>query len=321
MFLVDSFAVSSTKSGSGHPPQPALKRAMVESQSGFAHRLIAYYERKTAAILERYGPGPRVHYHTGILDGPVSLGASIQDLRQTLVAAQEDMLLCAAKAWRASSSLCGDVLDVGCGLGGGAIFWAQEFGARVTAVTCVPSHIDLVARFAAEAGVGERVWPLLCDAVEVPGEERFDGAVAVDSSGYLPRGPWLRRVASLLRPGGHVFIIDCFLGRSAYEVPFNRYWHTRIGTLDEYLAAARDAGLRTESVEDISLRTEHFWSTTVALIEAEAREAKAACAKTAYREASIRAHNLVRQGLVDGGLRYALIGFSKNGGSLSPGRL
>ena len=132
------------------------------------------------------------------------------------------MLRDAAEVWDASQSLSGDILDVGCGLGGGSIFWAQEFGAQVTAVTCVPSHADHVARFAAEAGVGQQVEPLVCDAAEFPGENRFDAAVAVDSSGYLPRRDWLNRMASLLRPGGSVFIIDCFLEDPKYAGPLQQ---------------------------------------------------------------------------------------------------
>ena len=276
--------------------------------------LVTYYDSKTRGILERYGPGPRVHYHTGLIDEPALPHSSTQELRQSLVVAQERVLYHAAQAWGASSTLCGDVLDVGCGLGGGAIFWAQEFGAQVTAVTCVASHVDFVARFATQAGVRSRVQPLLCDALEVPGEECFDAAVAIDSSGYLERTSWLKRTASLLRPRGRVFIIDCFLARPEYEEPFNSYWHTRIGTMDEYLTAAQGAGLRVESVQDISRRTEHFWATTVALMESEARDRTSGPAEMARREESVRAHTLVRQGLVDEGLRYALMSFSKERG-------
>ncbi len=262
--------------------------------------------------MERYGPGPRVHYHTGLADEPALPGSSVEGLRQSLVAAQERLLYHAAGIWDAASTLSGDVLDVGCGLGGGAIFWAQEFGAQVTAVTCVASHVDLVARFAAQAGVQLQIQPLLCDALEVPGESCFDAAVAVDSSGYLARVPWLRRVASLLRPGGHIFIVDCFLAHPEYEEPFNDYWHTRIGTIAEYLAAAREAGLRVESVDDISLRTVHFWTTTLALMEEEGREKSLTSTEMTRHRASVQAHTLVRQGLANQGLRYALMSFSKD---------
>ena len=94
----------------------------------------------------------------------------------------------------------------------------------MTALTCVPSHADLVSTFAAEAGVASQVEPLVCDAVEAPGENRFDAAVAVDSSGYLRRHDWLHRMSSLLRPGGSVFIIDCFLEDPKYADLFNSHW-------------------------------------------------------------------------------------------------
>jgi SAM-dependent methyltransferase len=164
--------------------------------------VVAHFERKTQAILQRYGPGPRVHYHAGLVDEPPSQDASGHALRRQLVEAQERVLSLAAGLWDASSTLCVDVLDVGCGLGGGAIFWAQEFGARVTAVTCVPSHVDWVARFAARGGVASRVQALLCDASQVPGENRFDAAVAFETACYLARKQWFPRIASLLRPGG-----------------------------------------------------------------------------------------------------------------------
>src|SRR5262249_35789582 len=141
---------------------------------------------------------------------------------------------------------------------------------------------------------------------------RFDAAVAVDSSGYLPRKEWFRRLASLLRSGGRVFIIYCFLGQPGCEELFNRYWHTRIGIIDEYFAAAQQAGLRATSLEDISHRTEHFWTTTLAFMQAEARENKLSYDAATRREASIRAHSLVRRGLADGSLRYALMSFCKD---------
>src|ERR1700730_352108 len=115
---------------------PSSVASLVSTQQA-----VAFYERKTQDILKRYGPGPRVHYHTGLVDQPPSIGASSEELHRELVAAQERTLEYAAEVWDAASSLSGDVLDVGCGLGGGTIFWTQKFGANVTAVTNAPSHI------------------------------------------------------------------------------------------------------------------------------------------------------------------------------------
>ena len=274
--------------------------------------IVAYYEPKTEELLRRYGPGPRLHYHTGIVDEPVPLDMSAADLRRHIVIAQERLLHHAAKVWQAETALRHQVLDVGCGLGGGALFWSQEFGARVTAVTCVPSHVDWVARFAAKAGVASQVHPLLCDAVEIPGENCFDAAVAIDSCCHMPRKELFLRLSKVLRPRARLFVTDCFLVRADYGELFNRHWHVRLGSIEEYQAAARQAGLQEEFFEDISHRVEYFWAMTLALIKAEV-EGKVLADKeaTKFTEA-LQTHRLVQRGLSDGGFCYALMSFRKS---------
>ena len=56
----------------------------------------------------------------------------------------------------------------------------------------------------------------------------------------------------------------------------------------------------------------HFWTTTLALIDAESASADDG-ARSRYA-ASFKAHRLVRDGLCDGGLRYAMLGFTKSAG-------
>jgi SAM-dependent methyltransferase len=270
-----------------------------------------YYESKTQTIIRRYGPGPRIHYHTGIVDEFCSIERSTEVLRQELVASQERALCYAAACWRVQSTRFNDVIDMGCGLGGGSIFWAEKFGAYVTAVTNVPSHVEWVQIFAEQAGMGARVRPVFCDASQVPGERRFDAAIAVDTSSSLPRKAWFQRLAGLLRAGGHVFIYDCFLERSEYEHPFNRHWRAQIGTIAEYLAAARGAGFRLQLIDDISARTKHFWSMTLALVHSEARERMLSCHEFENLEESLHVHSLMREGLTGGGLRYVLLSFAK----------
>lgn len=270
-----------------------------------------FYDQKTRTVLRRYGPGPRVHYRTGFVD-ELNLSASAASLREELVASQERVLYHASEFWQLRLLPFRDVLDAGCGLGGGAIFWAQEFGAHVTAVTIAPSHVDLVTKFAAQAGVQSMVRPMLCDALTVPGENCFDAAVALDSSDTFPRAPWFRRLAALLRQHGHIFIYDCFLERSEYADPIDRHWCSQIGTLNEYLDAARDAGFRLERFEDVSHRTRDFWTLTIALAEAEARDNVLTSFELARHEESLKVHSLMREGLSDGGLRYALLSFVRD---------
>jgi tocopherol O-methyltransferase len=279
------------------------------SPQGATKSLVAFYESKTAAIISQYGPGPRVHYHTGILDVGPRIGASKEELRSRLLISQEHLLEYASECWRIKSMSFREILDVGCGLGGGAIFWAQKFGCEVTAVTIAPSHIDLVAAYAKQAGVGPLIRPLLCDAAAVPGKARYDAAVAIDSSSSFERRPWFRALHRLLRGGGHVFIFDCFLGRTEYEEPFNRHWCAQIGSVEEYLIAAQESGFRLKQIEDVSARASHFWSTTLALINEKAKQSRRNRSECGDLEESLRVHSLVRAALADGGLKHVLMSF------------
>jgi SAM-dependent methyltransferase len=252
-----------------------------------------------------------VHYRTGFVDKPV-LTALSAGLRQQIVASQERVLHHAAQFWRLRHGPFSDVLDAGCGLGGSALFWAQEFGARVTAATIAPSHVELVAKFAAQAGVASLVRPILCDALAVPGDNSFDAAVALDSSDSFPRAPWFQRLAALLRPHGRIFIYDCFLEQPEYAGPINGHWCAQIGTFDEYVSAAHAAGFRLGLFEDVSHRTRDFWTLTIALAEAEMREDELTSSERSRLRESQQVHSLVRQGLYDGGLRYALASFVRN---------
>jgi tocopherol O-methyltransferase len=252
-----------------------------------------------------------VHYRTGFVD-EASVPTLTAALRKQIVASQERVLTHAADFWQLRRLPFRDVLDAGCGLGGAAIFWAQEFGARVTAATIAPIHVDLVGRFAAQAGVGSLVHPLLSDVSAVPGESCYDAAVALDSSDTFPRARWFRRLSTLLRPGGRVFIYDCFLEQPEYAEPIDRHWCSQIGTFKEYLDAASEAGFRHELFEDVSHLTRHFWTLTIALAEAEAREDLLTPYERARHQESLQVHALMRRGLTEGGLRYALISFAKN---------
>jgi tocopherol O-methyltransferase len=272
--------------------------------------LRAFYESKTQAILRRYGPGPRVHYHTGLVDDEYIGEADPGRLRELLVLAQENLLRYAAKIWQIDSLAGREIIDVGCGLGGASLFLAQEFAARVTALTIIPSHAELVRRFAAQAGVSELVIPAIGDALEVQGENRFDAAIAIDSSSSFPRTRWFRRLATVLRLGGRVLIADCFLVDEKYEEPFNSHWCAQIGTLNEYLDAAQAAGFRAETIEDLSSQAENFWSLSLSLMRSEIRSCAVDASSNVRIAASRRMHALVRDGLANGGLRYVLVAFS-----------
>lgn len=221
--------------------------------------VIAWYEKKTESIIGKYGPGPRVHFHTGLVEPDATPAPNIDGLNRQLVQSQENLLLEAARFWNAESHLCGTVLDVGCGLGGSSIFLAQEYEAHVHALTNVPGHIPWISHFVDQAGVADRVEPILGDACAVPGEQVYDSVMAIESSCYLDRADWFRHLVERVQQGGRVFIADCYALSDEVREPFDRYWLTRIGTVEEYTSTAEEEGFKMDGLLDLTSRTARFW--------------------------------------------------------------
>lgn len=220
-----------------------------------------HYQAKTAAIIERYGPGPRVHYHIGLYRQPEvdpPTGAA-DKIRARIVEAQDRLLDYAALVWNASEAFGGSLLDVGCGLGGGTIYWAQRFPVRVTAITNVPEHAALTQAFAAEAGVADQVCAQATDIRDLSPAGTYSAAVAIESSCYIRRLDLFHRVGAVLGPGAVFGIEDIFLAQDSWRGTFDQYWKTRIGTIAEYQQAARQCGFALDQNADVTPQTAPFW--------------------------------------------------------------
>lgn len=257
----------------------------------------AYYRGKTDEILRKYGPGPRVHFHTGLVESRTQSATprSAEELRAAMVTAQEALLTHVRD--RSPTPIAGRVLDVGCGLGGGALFLAAQPGVvRVDAITIEPTHVAWTERFANACGLGERVRAHLCDAHEPPPSPPYDHVVAIESSCYLDRARWAERVSEALAPEGVVHVVDCFLGKPPGLAWFDRTWHTRLGTLDEYVEAFARVGLSSLVVEDLRLRAEPFWDLSLAWI--------ALAEPSASAERKTATHRRLRDALRSGEVRY-----------------
>ncbi|MCY0943180.1 MULTISPECIES: SAM-dependent methyltransferase [Streptomyces] len=230
-----------------------------------------YYSRKTQDILYKYGPGPRVHFHVGLFaDGAhpyttVAQGA----LKQRIVESQEAIVEHAARSWGAYEKPPRRLLDIGCGLGGTSLYWAQEHGTSVTGLTVAAEHVPIVTRFAAQAGVGDRVTPVLRDVHDLDDTHAYDAAYANESSGYTDRTRLFEVVARALRPGGWFGIQEHFVVRPEPRGFIDGYYRTRLGTREEYLAAAGAAGFELEQDEDVTDRVAEFWVQSMAWNTAE----------------------------------------------------
>jgi predicted O-methyltransferase YrrM len=271
-----------------------------------------YYHAKTAAIIERYGPGPRVHYHIGLFDDQgMPHGGTTQEIRTRIVGAQERMLVRAASIWDAATTFTGKLLDVGCGLGGGAIYWAQHFPVQVTALTNVAKHATVVRSFAVAAGVADRVRTLVTDVAGLRTASGYAAAVAMESSCYISRPVLFDRVAAALEPGGIFGIEDIFLTRPASARAFDQYWRTRIGTVCEYKQAAEGAGLLLDRNTEVTASTIEFWLHSMEWARARLEDSAIAPAPRERLLRSIRWHGTFLQGWRDGAYEVRILRFRK----------
>lgn len=231
-----------------------------------------YYDDKTAKLVRKYGPGPRIHYHVGYYPSSemplYAPDVTPDDIRGSIRRHQEGLLRYAAKIWDAEQRLSGKILDVGCGLGGGSLFWAQEYGADVTSVTNAPEHAPMVEGFAQECGVDGRVRTLVCDAMHLPAGGSYDAAVAIESSGYFNRPVWFERLARALRPGASVCIEEVFITRPRGADVWAEYFYTKPATVLDYAEAAKAAGFELVDDVDATSETFPFWEESVAWTKA-----------------------------------------------------
>lgn len=102
------------------------------------------------------------------------------------------------------------LLDVGCGLGGPARYFAQRFGCRVSGVDLTGPFIDAGQRLTALLGLKEQVDLRVGDAQELPyDDESFDGAYAQHVTMNVPDRPALFASAfRVLRPGGFLAVTE-----------------------------------------------------------------------------------------------------------------
>jgi cyclopropane fatty-acyl-phospholipid synthase-like methyltransferase len=111
------------------------------------------------------------------------------------------------------------VLDAGCGVGGSAVWLAQERGARVDGVNINEMQVENARRGAAERGV-EDVEFHVADYTDVPFDDgTFDVVWAVESVCHTDdEHAFLQEAKRVLRDDGVLVVADGFLGKPRGEM-------------------------------------------------------------------------------------------------------
>lgn len=161
------------------------------------------------------------------------------------------------------------ILDVGCGVGGTALWLAETFNVQVVGVNIACGQIDRARRYARERAL-EHVVTFECKDFLETGfpDDRFDVVWAQESILHTSqKRAVLKEVYRLLKPGGRLIVEDLFISRQPSSVKENRLLKSiysnclipDLVTSEEFVASAAEAGFVEITMEDISARVKRSY--------------------------------------------------------------
>ncbi len=162
------------------------------------------------------------------------------------------------------------VLDIGCGLGGSALWLADQFHCDVTGITISPVQARMAGAKARARGLSDRVQFQVQDANQwQPERASVDVIWIMESSEHFRDKPgFFERCARALKPGG-VLAVCAWLRRdgplreneqSLVNTIAEAMLSASLGSLSDYRQWMCDAGLTVTAADDITRNVEPTWS-------------------------------------------------------------
>ena len=165
------------------------------------------------------------------------------------------------------------ILDVGCGLGGTAIYLHKKLGGQVTGVTISPRQIQIGNELALSRGADVRL--VLMDAETLTLDGSFDVVLSVEAISHLSRkADCFRSMARLLKAGGKLVIVDWFRSHTASPKQEREFLHPieramlvpKLELPSVYMKHVTEMGVKVIEFEDLSAKVQKTWDLAIDLI-------------------------------------------------------
>jgi len=161
------------------------------------------------------------------------------------------------------------VLDIGCGLGGSALWLADTYDCSVTGLTISPVQARMATKKAKAKGVGDRVRFEVTDAnAWQPHPESVDVVWIMESSEHFQdKKDFFARCAAALKPGGVLAVCAWLRGEQSTPEQHQELVATigeamlsaSLDTLSQYAAWMRETNLQVECAIDITKHVAPTW--------------------------------------------------------------
>ena len=145
------------------------------------------------------------------------------------------------------------VLDIGCGIGGAARFFAHRFGCRVTGVDLTPEYVETARMLTARLGLADRVDFQVGSALSLPfADGGFDAACLLHvGMNIADKHALAAEACRVLKQGGKFAVYDIMQignGAIAYPMPWAANSATSfLAAPEDYRAAFAAAGFEIVS--------------------------------------------------------------------------
>jgi len=159
------------------------------------------------------------------------------------------------------------VLDIGCGIGGSALWLADQYECRVTGLTISPVQARMATKKAKSKGLANRVKFLVTDAnTWQPQPESVDVVWIMESSEHFEnKKNFFARCACALKPDGVLAVCAWLRGEQSEREQqlvaaiAEAMFSASLDTLGQYAAWMREANLEVETALDITQNVAPTW--------------------------------------------------------------
>ena len=207
------------------------------------------------------------------------------------------------------------VLDVGCGIGGPALWLARNLSCSVLGITISPVQARMAAEKARAEGSDSLARFEVGDANRLQfGAESFDVVWVIECSEHLAdKARSIESCARVLKPGG-VLALCAWLGADPHARPEHARLVAsvcrgmlcpRLASMRDYTSWMRASGFARIEAEDITRRVEGTWARCAALVSRA--EVKASLRLSDERTRRfVEAFPLIRQAYAEGAMAYGM---------------